>query len=344
MISAPSFAKAMKILTVVCFLTLAVFVAMSVEAAAGRNNRVTLFPKLRTSQIISYEISYHSDKQVRSQSSLIVANPSGNARTDVHGLLRLEILSVESQGERAIVHARTRFEALNAGLRFKLPQTEVMPSQQQREDPESKAVEFTILPDGRLDQVRGLDELIPEQQQAWQEWASRFALAAGMPSSGIRISQKWKSEESEKSPSPIAKLVWVRESNYVRDEPCRPVQITVDGELADSDAEHEICAVILTTAALKQQSSTSNATPEDFQLHELRTSGIARGTNHIVTYISLKTGLMVRSTEDANQQMDVTVAKRDGTNRVRYGVRAKSQSEVLLVSDTARAHPASDVH
>jgi len=40
----------------------------------------------------------------------------------------------------------------------------------------------------------------------------------------------------------------------------------------------------------------------------------------------------VRATEDATQQMDVVVAKADGSNAVRYNVDAKSQLEVLLLT------------
>jgi len=35
-------------------------------------------------------------------------------------------------------------------------------------------IEFTILADGRLNQVSGLDALFSEQQQAWQEWHQGF--------------------------------------------------------------------------------------------------------------------------------------------------------------------------
>jgi hypothetical protein len=90
----------------------------------------------------------------------------------------------------------------------------------------------------------------------------------------------------------------------------------------------------LTTATLKQKSSRKNATPEDFKLHELQTTGTARGTNQVIAYISLKTGLIARATEEASQSMDVVVAKTDGSNRVHYSVDAKSNAEVLLVADT----------
>ena len=253
--------------------------------------------------------------------------------------LRLEVLGVQAQGERGVIRVRTKFEVLNSDLRFKVPAIEPPQGQVQREDPAGKFIEFTMFSDGRLDQVTGLDALFPEQQQAWQEWASRFLLGAAFPAPGVRVAQKWNSQEPEKSASPIAGLRWMRESTYVRDEPCRAVQLTVQGNVAASDAEPETCAVILTTAALKQDSSAKNATPEDFKLHELRTAGSAKGKNRIITYFSLKTGLLMRATEEASQQMNVTVAKADGSNRVHYDVNAKSHSEVLLVTQSALANP-----
>jgi hypothetical protein len=192
-----------------------------------------------------------------------------------------------------------------------------------------------ILPDGRLNEIAGLDALFPEQQQTWQEWASRFLFGAELRTPLVRISQKWSSAEAEKSPAPLAGLRWIRQSTYVRDEPCRAVQLTAQGTAASADAEPETCAVILTTATLNHDAGKKNATPEDFKLHQLRTSGTAYGANRIITYISLKTGLLMRATEEATQQMKVTVAKADGSNRVHYDVSAKSHSEVVLVVQTA---------
>ena len=107
----------------------------------------------------------------------------------------------------------------------------------------------------------------------------------------------------------------------MKDEPC------------GSALPNEICAVILTKAILKQKSSPKNATPEDFMLHQLRTIGTARGTNETIIYISLKTGLVVRATEEAAQLLDATIAKSDGSNQVRYNIDAKSHAEILLLSD-----------
>ena len=304
-------------------------------AAKDRTARVNLFPRLQAGQTFAYQISYHSDKHIKTESAVIVATPADSAKIDVNAMLRLEVLGVQAQGDRSLIHARTKFEVLNSDSHFKVPPIEPPEKQSQKQDREGKFIEFTILQDGRLDQVTGLDALSPEQQQAWQEWASRFLLAATFRTPGLRIAQKWNSVEAEKAPAPIAGLRWLRESTYVRDEPCRAVQLTVQGGVAASDAESETCAVILTTANLSQDSNAKNATPEDFKLHELRTAGMARGANRIITYISLKTGLVIRATEEATQQMNVTVAKADGSNRVRYDVNAKSHSEVVLVTQTA---------
>ena len=315
-----------------------VLLVVSVVAAKDRSARVNLFPRLQGGQTLAYQISYHSDKHIKTESRVTAAVPDDSVRIDVDALLRLEVLSVQAQGDRAIIHVRARFEVLNSDPHFKVPNIEPPAAQLQREDTDGKSIAFTILPDGRLDQVSGLDAFLPEQQQAWQEWASRFLLGAGFRASGVHISQKWNSEEAEKSPSPLAGLRWMRESTYVRDEPCRAVQLTVQGSIAQSDAQPETCAVILTTAALKQNSD-KNPTPEDFKLHELRTVGTAHGTNRMITYISVRTGLVIRATEEATQQMNVTVAKADGSNRVRYDVNAKSHSEVLLVSETPLNNP-----
>ena len=305
----------------------------------SRSQRISLFPKLHRGQVLAYHVSYHADKDVQTQSSFITSMPGDSAKTDVHALLRLEVLDVTPYGERARIHARTRFDILDSALPLQTPSLDTPAPQGQSGDSDYKWVEFTLLPDGQIDAVKGLDTLSPEQQQAWQEWSSRFALPDMFPVAGVRVSQKWKSDALETSPSPIARLHWIRQSTYVRNEPCGPMTLAPDGQLATSDAARETCAVILTTATLKQQSSPANATPEAFRVRELRTTGSAHGKNRIITYISLKTGLIVRSTEEANQNMDVTVAKADRSNRVHYSVAAKSRSEVLLVSESATGNP-----
>jgi hypothetical protein len=140
----------------------------------------------------------------------------------------------------------------------------------------------------------------------------------------VKPGDKWRTEEQEETPSPIANLVWEKETTYVGNDRCPLIPA-------------ETCASFLTRATLKQKSSMKDATPEDYRLHELRTSGTAKGTNEIVTYISLKSGLVVRATEETQQSMDVTIAKADGTNGVHYTIEASSRFETLVVTGSDSA-------
>src|SRR5260370_20059220 len=82
----------------------------------------------------------------------------------------------------------------------------------QRVDPNGKSIEFTISLDGSVNNVKGLDSLFPDQQQAWQQWVARFALAWTLPANGIKSGEKWKSEQPEQAAAPIPALDLARES------------------------------------------------------------------------------------------------------------------------------------
>jgi len=218
-------------------------------SAAPRSTRIDLFPKLQAGQILNYAITYRAERQTKTKSSITLAQSPGDAVMNVRALLRVEILGVTSQGSRAIIHARGQFQSLDAdaaaGSREQMSagsaqSTAASPSQQTT----SATVEFSILSDGRLDQITGLDALSLDLQQAWQQWAARFAGSAVFPPDGIRPTQKWRSAKAERSPSPIAGLTWIRESTYVRNEPCRPLRFTSKGDLVESEKPADTCPVI----------------------------------------------------------------------------------------------------
>jgi hypothetical protein len=307
--------------------------------AGSSSERLNLFPRLKPGQSVAYLIRFRNDKEVKTKSNVAAPMAPNGLHMDAHGLLLIDVLSVQPDGGRAVIHARSRFQSLDSGVWLKHPGEKEPNWSSERVAAEDKSVEFTILADGQLKDVTGLDALLADQQQAWQEWVTQFAIASLFPVEGVKLGEKWKREEMEKSPSPIAGLEWMKEAEYVRDEPCQAKRITITGETLPSDQPAETCAVVLTRASLKQKSSPKNATPEDYKLRNLHTSGTAKGTNEVIAYISLKTGLVVRATEEADQFMDVTVALADGSNSVHYNVDAKSHAEVLLVSETPLNHP-----
>jgi hypothetical protein len=313
------------------------FLAAATICAGGK--RVHLLPMLQPGQTVTYLIRFRSDKTVKTESKVVAPMAPNAAQLDAHGLLRVEILDVQESRERATIHARGQFLTLDSGVSVKGPGEKKPDGDKQRVDPKGKSIEFTISTDGSVNNVTGLDSLLPEQQQAWQQWVARFALAWTLPADGIKPGEKWKSVQAEQAETPIAGLHWARESIYAHDEPCQARQVSLAGDLSPSSGPEDTCAVLLTTAKLKQRSSPKDATPEGFKLHQLRTIGTAKGTGEIITYISLKSGLVVRATEETSQFMDVVVAQADGSNHVHYDVDARSHSEVLLVTETPLAHP-----
>ncbi len=313
------------------------FSCAAIVSSGGQ--RANLLPKLQPGQTFTYLVHFRSDKNVKTESTLVIPLAPTAPQNDTRALLRIQILDVQPTGGKLTVHARSEFLGNDAGEPASKDASQKQKSDPLPLKPEGKPVEFTISPDGFAEKITGLDALSPDQQMVWQEWLARFAIAWSFPSPGAKIGYKWKTDQPEQARSPIAALSWTRDSTYVRDEPCAPAQLSPAGEVTPSNGSTGDCAVLLTTAKLVQKSSPKDATPEDFKLHQLKTMGTAKGGNEIITYISLATGLVVRATEDATQQMDVVVAKADGSNAVRYKVDAKSQLEVLLLTQAPQAQP-----
>src|SRR3984957_13634060 len=326
------------VVAVVLFTLMSANVAL-LSAKAPSKDRVALFPKLVAGEGLTYQIAYHADKSATTKSTVATSTPRSpsGTETNVRALLRLEVVGVEAQGQHATVRARTLLQVMNSATQPTVPRDlPTTPDQVQKQGPQGVSIEFIIKPDGRIDQIKGLDILLPEQQQAWMEWAARFAASAALPEGGIRIGQKWKTEELERSPAPISKLTWIRESTYLRDEPCHISELTAEGDVAPVDPQQmpETCAVIETSATLKQHSSPNDSTPADYKLHQLQTTGTASGNNKTLLFVSTQTGLLVRSSDHADQKMSVTIAKADDSNRVHYDIHAKSDAEIFRIANS----------
>src|SRR4029077_4927269 len=109
--------------------------------AKNRSARGNFFPRLEAGKTLAYQISYHSDKHVKTESRVIVAAPDDSAKMDVNAFLRLEVLSVQAQGNRAVIRARAKFELLDSEVHFRVPNIEPPAPQLQKQDPEGKSIE-----------------------------------------------------------------------------------------------------------------------------------------------------------------------------------------------------------
>ena len=314
-------------------------------AARDNADRVVLFPKLSVGQTFRYQIGYSAKTNMNTESTVAVPMAPTGGQTNENLLLLVEVEDLRVDAGRILARLRTRIVEADASVPA-APASDgkaaTKSTQNQDEAAKSgkreKTLEFVLHADGQVTDVEGLDRLSADEQSAWQEWVARFGGGAAFPEKGIKPGEKWKAEEPITN-ALLAGLSWEKESEYVNDAPCGAMNLTPQGDLAAGEQAQETCAVILTTAILKQKSSQKDATPEDYKLHDLRTMGIAKGKNETITYISLKTGLLVRATEDANQSMNVIVAKTDGSNRVHYMIDAESHAQVMLLADTPANHP-----
>jgi hypothetical protein len=272
--------------------------------AAGVN---AFLPRLRAGQSMKYRVTARLQRKTTTESRVATMLKNPDLYRDLSGDIGLYVKQVRMEKGRPVVSATTRW-------------IEVEPAPSA--DAPTRVVEFRIGADGDLAQEQGLDELDAEQRVAWQFWVARFALGWELPADGAKPGDKWKSREEEKASSPIAGLYWEKETTYVHDDACPVIAA-------------ETCAVFLTEATLKQKSSSKDATPDDYKVRELKTMGSVKGKNETITYISRKSGLLMRATEDAQQEMNVVIMKADGSNGVHYRLGATSHQEALMLMDGA---------
>lgn len=314
------------------FWSLGLFLLPFSLSAAQDPARVILFPRLAAGQSIVYEIGYRALTKTTAESPVAAPMAPPGGQTDARLFLQVEVEKISTEAGKPLAQLRTQLLdpdslAAASGSQPSTAQSAELPGENGKPP---KIVEFTLHSNGQVTDLTGFDVLSPDEKAAWQEWVARFGVGAALPEKGVKPGEKWKIDEPITN-ALLTGLSWEKDSQYVDDEPCPSTKATEQTKSSPASPSSESCAVILTTATLKQKSPQKDATPDDYMLHDLRTSGIARGKNEIITYISRATGLVVRATEDANQSLNVMVAKSDGSNRVFYIIDAQSHAQVLLL-------------
>ena len=289
------------------------------------SQRLPSAPRLRSGQILFYRIDFSSSRDLKTESRVTTPLIPSAERASGSALLQVEVLEASAFAFRLKTYYSERQPDAAAGSSA--------PESGAASDAD-KAIEVTIASNGVASQIKGFDQLSPTQQFAWSDWLGRFTASMTHSKGTMHPGQKWESSEAETAPAPIAGLVWRKKSQYVHDERCPAPVASSEAKSGEISRASNPCAVLLVVSALRQKSSPKNSTPEDYKLRNLKTRGTASGTDETILYVALATGLLVRSTEDAQQSMDVFVALADGSNQVHYALNAKSHSEILLLSDS----------
>jgi len=312
------------------FLIAAFLVAV---APSSFSQRLQITPYLHAGQILLYRIDFRNSRNMQTESSVVSPQLPPSSNVNASGLLQVEIVAAGPTG----LHIKTYYSERDEHNSAATPSQALGPQVSGSGAPD-KLVEVSIASNGSASEIKGLDQLSPAQQFAWNDWLGRFTSAMTFPKPGIRSGQKWQTSEPETNPSPIAALFWTKKYQYVRDEPCMFDSQPKKNSPANSSANaNQNCAVIFIQSTLRQKSSPNKSTPEDYKLRNLMTRGTAAGRNETILYFSRSTGLLVRSTEDAQQSMDVLVALADNSNAVHYTLDAKSHSDIRLLSDSPQS-------
>ena len=289
-------------------LTLALALPLGVARAREPHSGVPV--QLHAGQELVYQMHYRVERDTKTESRVIAPIAPPAEPIDLLRSVRVKVLEAGS----GRVPGSTRL------------QVEIAPAGSPPESP-ARHVQFTLDAGGNVSDTDGIDSLTPGERELWRDWVERFAAVWAFPPN-LKPGQRWTSEEPVQD-AVIAGLVWRKQLQYVRDEPCPRAS-------AASSTPADTCAVVLSNATLSQKSSSKDSTPEEYKLHDLKTSGTARGNNQIISYVSRASGVVVRVAETAVQTMDVTISKTDGSNAVSYHIAARSQSEILLTSSSAK--------
>jgi hypothetical protein len=299
--------------------------------------RVSLSPRFSPGQALRYTMEFETT--TATSRSGMAKDPQGPAKLviDWDATIVLEVLPAEPSAPGSI-RLRTKYEKSTAHVTSDTFDPAAAATEEQYQNLESKVVEFTLDANGKVISVSGLEGIVDGEKtvQAARDWIAQLSAGSGAPAGGVTVGQKWSSEQPAAS-LPVAGMVWRTESEYLRDEICRPPN--PDAAPTPSSTESppnpepaETCAVILTHLNLVRLKSVRDPTPEEYRKSGVQTAGKWDGSAESLSYISLRTGLAVSVTQTGSEEMDVTLTTAKNIS-MRYAGTILSRSQVALVAD-----------
>jgi hypothetical protein len=294
--------------------------------------RVSLSPRFSPGQVFRYEMEFETT--TATSRSGLVTDPQGPSTLVItwNATIRLEVLPAEASAPGGI-RLRTTYEKSTANVRSDTFEPSTAATQEQYQKLEGKAVEFTLDAGGKVVSVSGLAEVVEGEKavQAAQEWIAQLNAGSGAPTGGVATGQTWSSEQPAAS-LPITGMIWRTESQYLRNEVCHPPNPEGPPAPSGSPDSGETCAVILSHLNLVQPKPVRDPTPEEYRKSGVQTAGKWSGSGQSLSYISLRTGLVVSVTQTGTEEMDVTLTAGQN-NSLRYAGTILSRSQVSLVAD-----------
>jgi hypothetical protein len=311
---------------------------LALSPGANPSERIHLIPKFVTGQSFRYQIETRTT--TTSNTTTPVVNPEAPSQLkQVSDLqIRLDVLDAQSAagGELGTVRLRVTYEKAGATTESDAydPAADALEDQYNRL--QGRSMEFTIEPTGEVSKITGLDDVYsnPAATATVRAWLNALSASAKLPHEGIAIGQKWNNDRPLEN-TPLAGLISRTESTYLRDEPCQSEEKSAPaGQPPAKDSPP--CAIVLTRFEILRKGSTSpDATPDDYRHNGLRTSGRWTGNGESLDAISLRNGMITRSTQTSKQDMDFEIVSALSGSKLHYVGHVESQSEITLMPSTA---------
>ena len=306
------------------------FLFVSVLAlSSGASKRIRVVPRYVPGQTLRYRVESRTTTSGKITTPIV--NPEGATQSTltIRLLVRLDVLDAPAAPAAGSTRFRATYEE-SRGDRLSDAFDPAQPSPSaEYARLEGRSLEFTAEPGGPA-RFEGLEDIFPSRATAQSalSWFDALCFNSGFPESGIAIGEKWKHEHRVDA-APFSDLVWHAESTYLRDEPC-PSEAAVTAQAATTG---EACAVILTRFTISRRGSAhSDATQEDYLHNGLRVFGVWTGSGERLDSISLSRGLLIRSTETSDQQMDYQITSAANGSSIHNRSHVRFQSETILVS------------
>jgi hypothetical protein len=303
--------------------------------------RVSLAPRFSPGQVFRYEMEFETTTST-SRSGL-ATDPQGPGKLVItwDATIRMEVLPAEATAPGSI-RLRTTYEKSAANVRSDTFDPAAAATRDQYQALEGKVVEFTLDAGGKVKSASGLEGIVGGEKgaQSAREWIAQLDASSGAPAGGVTVGQKWSFEQAATS-LPVAGMVWRTETEYLRNEACHAPNPDVpsDVPLAASSEESagnpessETCAVILTRLNLVRPKPVHDPTPEEYRKNGMQTAGKWSGSAQSLTYVSLRSGLVVSVTQTGTEEMDVTLTNAENSS-LHYAGTILSRSQVALIAD-----------
>lgn len=303
---------------------------------SDEGKKIHLQPHYFAGETLHYQFEIRSSSSGHTSSP--VSNPEAAAQLDQSStlLVRLDVLGVQPRagGGTGPVRLRVTYEKVSVTGDTDAYDPSFDQNEQQLKSLEGHSLEFTLLPDGEVSGAPSSKNSADNNAGGadMRSLMAGFASGAGMPKDGIRPGEKWDSERPLEN-SPLSATVWRKHSTYMRNEPCPRGPNDSGGQPAKAAAAPETCAIILTNFEIVQTTNKGDQTPAAYRSQGLRTSGKWTGSGESLESISLRTGLVVATTQTSDQQMDFTIESTTAASRIAYSGHVRNRMQLMLMPE-----------